>query len=78
MQMIEDDPHYQTPAEERIQLVKDELADAEEHIGKLESALNEIHDMFSDEMDCDTPPGEAPVPNQAMRICMLIEEALKR
>ena len=78
MQMIEDDPEYQTPAEERLQLVKDELATAEEQIGKLETVLNEIHDMFSDEIEAHQDAEGTWHPNRAMRIGTLIEEALKR
>jgi len=76
MQMIEDDPFYQTPAEEKLQEAQDALTTAEEYIGLLETALEEIHDMFSDEMDADQDTDGTWRPNDAMKICTLIDEAL--
>jgi hypothetical protein len=78
MQLIEDDPFYLPPAEEQIALLNNEISDRDEYIGLLETALNDIFEMFDGQQDADQPSGEAPIPNQAMKICTLIEEALAK
>jgi hypothetical protein len=69
MQMIDNDPEYQTPAEERLQMLKDEVQDRDERIGQLETVLNEIYDLIDGRQNFE-------IPNQATKICWKIDEVL--